>query len=98
IRACVALLERRRLDLLSLLSTLTCDTWFERLAQPAAGFELVRQYPISRANRRSNPRAFANGQFMLFRRAAYDAIGGHGAVHDELLEDLALARRLADAH
>lgn len=97
IRACVGLLEHRRLDFLSLLSTLSYTTWFERLAQPAATFELVRQYPVTRANRRNNPRAFANGQFMLFRRAAYDAIGGHAAVKDELLEDLALARRLAEA-
>ncbi|MEX2217872.1 MAG: glycosyltransferase [Phycisphaerales bacterium] len=97
IRACVALLRERRLDLLSLLSTLTCGRWFERLVQPAAGFELVREYPIVRANRRQSPRAFANGQFMLIRREAFEGAGGHEAVHDELLEDLALARRLADA-
>jgi glycosyltransferase involved in cell wall biosynthesis len=97
VRACAALLAHRDIDLLSLLSTLTCDTWFERIVQPAAGFELVRQYPISRANRRRNPRAFANGQFMLFRRDAYDAIGGHESVHDELLEDIALAREIAES-
>lgn len=59
--------------------------------------ELVRQYPIVRANRRGRRRAFANGQFMLFDRAAYDAVGGHAAVREELLEDLALARAVADA-
>ena len=31
---------------------------------------------------------------MLFRRDAYEAIGGHEAVKDALLEDLALARRI----
>lgn len=98
VTATVALLENRGLDLLSLLSTLTCRQWFEYLVQPAAGLELVRQYPMLRANRRrGRRRAFANGQFMLFRREAYDAIGGHEAVKDELLEDLALARNMADA-
>jgi hypothetical protein len=29
---------------------------------------------------------------MLFRRSAYDAVGGHAAVNEALLEDLALAR------
>ncbi len=97
--ATVGLLQHRKLDLLSLLSTLRSRHWFELLVQPAAGLELVRQYPIDRANRApgSRRRAFANGQFMLFRREAYDAIGGHEAVKDELLEDLALARRMAEA-
>jgi cellulose synthase/poly-beta-1,6-N-acetylglucosamine synthase-like glycosyltransferase len=96
VAATVALLEHRKLDLLSLLSTLTADRWFEKLVQPAAGLELIRQYPIERANRATRRRAFANGQFMLFRRAAYDAVGGHEAVRDELLEDIALARRIAE--
>lgn len=94
VRATVALLGARRLDLLSLLSRLTCETWFERLVQPAAGFELVRQYPLDYVNRAERPRAFANGQFMLFRRELYDRIGGHQAVKHHLLEDIALARLL----
>lgn len=97
ISATVALLESRGLDAVSLLSTLSSGTWFERLVQPAAGLELVRQYPIVRANRRHRRRAFANGQYMLFTREAYDAVGGHAAVKEELLEDLALAQRMADA-
>ena len=36
----------------------------------------------------------ANGQFLLFRREAYFAIGGHEAVRDHLVEDIALARRV----
>ena len=90
IAASLALMRDRKLDLLSLLSTLTHDTWFERVVQTAAAFELIRQYPPTRANR--GRRAFANGQFMLFTRAAYDAVGGHAAVKEALLEDLALAR------
>ena len=31
---------------------------------------------------------------MLFRRAAYEAIGGHAAVHGSIVEDIALARRM----
>lgn len=97
LRAAIALAAARRLDLLSLLSTLTHDRWFERIVQPAAGLELVRRYPIIRANREHHRRPFANGQFMLFRRGAYEAIGGHERVREELLEDLALARTI-DEH
>ncbi len=92
IAAALALMRERRLDLLSLLSTLTYDAWFERVAQMAASFELMRQYPLQLANAQDHRRAFANGQFMLFRKGAYDAIGGHEAVKGALLEDLALAR------
>jgi glycosyltransferase involved in cell wall biosynthesis len=97
VRACVALMCSRGDELLSLLSTLTTERWFETVLQPAAGLELMRQYPITHANLRENRRAFANGQFMLFNAEAYRAIGGHEAVRDELLEDLALARRMAYA-
>jgi chlorobactene glucosyltransferase len=92
VRAAVALLLERELGMLSLMSTLTCEAWFERITQPAAGMELMRQYPLVRANARTHRRAFANGQFMLFTRAAYERMGGHGAVKDAVLEDVALAR------
>ncbi|MDX2118901.1 MAG: glycosyltransferase family 2 protein [Planctomycetota bacterium] len=93
VAAALAMMRDRRLDFVSLLSTLTYDTWFERVVQTAAGFELLRQYPLTRANAPSDRRAFANGQFMLFSRAAYERIGGHESVRNAVLEDLALAKR-----
>lgn len=91
IAATVALLQHRRLDLLSLLSTLESGAWFERTLQPAASLELARMYPPLKANAPEGSRPMANGQFLLFRREAYRAIGGHERVRDELLEDMALA-------
>ncbi|MEO8739629.1 MAG: glycosyltransferase [Casimicrobiaceae bacterium] len=92
VAAALALLRHRNLDFLSLLSTLTYDTWFERVVQLAAAFELMQQYPLTEANALEDRQAFANGQFMLFKRSAYDSVGGHVAVKGALLEDLALAR------
>ncbi len=94
VRACLALLKNRQLGLVSLLSTLSRRRWFEHLVQPAAGMELMRQYPPLRVNRREHERGrpFANGQFMLFRRDVYDAVGGHAAAREYLLEDIHLAR------
>lgn len=97
LRAAVAMLLERNADLLSLLSTLTCRRWWERVVQPVAAFELLRHFPIKRVNDPDGARAFANGQFMLFRRDAYDRIGGHEAVKSELLEDIAFARRIRRA-
>lgn len=102
VRAAVALSAERGLDLFSTLPTLRAETWYERIVQPAAGFELVRQYPLDQINKpgrtgKPGNRPFANGQFMLFRREAYEALGGHEAVKDELLEDLAFAKACARA-
>ncbi|MBX3321467.1 MAG: glycosyltransferase [Phycisphaeraceae bacterium] len=98
LRACAVLLDERRLDMLSLLSTLSTRHWFEKVAQPAATLELMRQYPLLRANHEGDrQRPFANGQFMMFRASAYREIGGHEAVREALLEDIAFARLLARA-
>lgn len=95
VRATVALLRQRRSRMLSLLSTLTHDRWFEVVVQPAASMELMRQYPIIRANAGSTDRrrAFANGQFILIERSAYMELGGHESIRGEVLEDVMLARR-----
>jgi hypothetical protein len=45
---------------------------------------------VNRA-RRSRDR-IANGQYLCFTRACYDALGGHGSVRGKAAEDLALAQ------
>lgn len=94
VRASVRLLVDRKLALLSALSAVSVRHGFEAIVQPAAALQLMKQYPISRVNDPDEPRPFANGQFMMFTRESYDALGGHGAVKDALLEDLAFARRM----
>jgi chlorobactene glucosyltransferase len=97
VRASVAMAAAHGASLLSLLSSLTQHTWFERIVQPVASMQLGRMYPVDRVNSPSETytRPFANGQFMLFDRAAYEAIGGHDAVKDDLLEDIAFAGCIA---
>ena len=51
----------------------------------------------SARSQRTQESVAANGQYILVRRAAYDAVGGHAAVATEILEDVALARRFRDA-
>ncbi|MGV6814254.1 MAG: glycosyltransferase [Phycisphaerales bacterium] len=95
VRACVALLDDRGLDFLSLFSTLSQKSWYEKLVQPITAFELARQFPLLRVNRSDERRrAFANGQFMMFNREAYDAIGGHEGVKEAVLEDIRFAQVL----
>jgi len=97
VRACVALLRQRNLDLLSLLSTLRFEGAWETRSQAVASAELVRRFPLVRVNRDSHSSALANGQFLCFERDMYERIGGHEGVRDELLEDLAFARQVRRA-
>ena len=97
VRASVSIASARGWGLLSLLSTLTCEHLFERIAQPVATIVLMRLFPMYRMFADKRARPFANGQFMLFERQWYERIGGHEGVKDDLLEDLAFARSLHSA-
>jgi len=84
-------------DLLSLAPRLHCSCLAEWMVQPIMASLLGLGFPIQAANDPADPTAFAAGPFMLFRRQAYEAIGGHRELAGEVVEDLALARRIKNA-
>jgi glycosyltransferase involved in cell wall biosynthesis len=90
----LSIAHARGTALLSALGRLTFRHRFERILQPVAASVLFRVFPTDKANRENRRWPFANGQFLLFRRADYDTFGGHEAVKDALLEDLAFAWRM----
>jgi glycosyl transferase family 2 len=67
-------------------------TWWERALIPFVFCRLAQLYSYSAVNDPESPAAAANGQYLLIRRSLYEQIGGHAAVHEEVLEDVALAR------
>jgi len=67
-------------------------TFWEMAVLPVVFAELARQYPPGKVSDPASPVAAANGQYILIRRETYDAVGGHTAIADNLLEDVALAR------
>jgi GT2 family glycosyltransferase len=83
-----------RADLFSVAPRLVCTCLAEWMVQPIMASLLGLGFPIVEANDPSSDVAFAAGPFMLFRRSAYDAIGGHAALAGEVVEDLALARTI----
>ena len=69
-----------------------CETLAEKALLPYA-FALYFTGVSARAvNNPKSREALANGQCMLFDRAVYESIGGHSAVADSVIEDVALAR------
>ena len=81
-------------DLLSLVPRINCSCISEWMVQPIMACLLALGFPIKAANDPADKTAFAAGPFMLFRRSAYEAIGGHRALAGVVVEDLALARRV----
>jgi len=66
--------------------------FWEMATLPVVFAALAREYPPKEVSDPASPIAAANGQYILIRRAAYDAVGGHAAIAEEILEDVALAR------
>ena len=89
----VAALTRERADLVTVSPLQRCVTFWERLIMPQIWLLLGLRYHPRRVNRARRERdVIANGQFILTPRAAYEAVGTHAAVRQEVAEDLALAQ------
>ena len=93
----VAEAKEHKAEMLSYSPEQIAGTFWEMAVLPVVFAELARQYPPSKVSDPASPIAAANGQFILIRRVTYDAIGGHAAVAGDVLEDVALARRVKAA-
>jgi chlorobactene glucosyltransferase len=82
-------------DLVSVVGRQEMRSFWERLLQPQVFWMLLARYggteSVSQARRAED--VIANGQYLLMRRGAYEAVGGHESVRDLVAEDLALAQR-----
>jgi len=63
----------------------------QRTLMPLVFSELALAYPPAKVSDPNQRIAAANGQFLLVEREAYRRLGGHAAVADNVLEDVALA-------
>jgi chlorobactene glucosyltransferase len=80
------------IDLLSLMPRQELRSFAERLILPCGLFVLAFCQDLRRRQANDSADATATGQFMLIRREAYAAAGGHAAVASAICEDVALAR------
>lgn len=94
----ITALDYERADFLSLFPHQQTVSLPERLIVPLVQFFVSSLLPVWLIGRSHHPSlCAANGQFMLFRRGAYEEIGGHAAVRNMVLEDMLLARRIKQA-
>jgi cellulose synthase/poly-beta-1,6-N-acetylglucosamine synthase-like glycosyltransferase len=96
IRRTIALMQKHRAGAATAIPRQRLEGWMQAavvpvIAQlPVAAMLPLRLIPIIR----SPSLSMANGQWLAFSRSAYDAVGGHKGVRDEVLEDVALGRRV----
>lgn len=111
LRTALAHARAERADLLSLWPDQITGTWSEKLViplgyllfmalHPFAPLAWLQASPTRAARWRFSKKRLAmlgaaNGQFLLFRRESYAALGGHAALQDHLVEDMAFGRKVA---
>jgi chlorobactene glucosyltransferase len=92
----ISAMASRKLDMLSVAGHQELGTFWERVIQPQVFWMIAGRYggteTVNRSRRSQNK--IANGQCIFVTRRAYEAIGGHSAVHDQVAEDVALAQRM----
>lgn len=94
LRALVAQFERSDPQMVTVWPTQHTVGWAERLTVPLMALVVLGYLPEVLVRYTPWPVfAAANGQCLAFRRTAYRTIGGHAAVRDQIVEDMALARR-----
>ncbi|MEW6718588.1 MAG: glycosyltransferase [Chloroflexota bacterium] len=95
LRDSVAALIAEQADVVTAFPREEVVTWGERLVVPIMGWGILSFLPLWLAYRLSKPGfSVTIGQFMLFRRSAFEDIGGYKSVRQHLVDDVALGRRI----
>jgi chlorobactene glucosyltransferase len=98
LKAIVTALQGEDADLLTGIPRQELRTWGERLLVPFFPWALLCLNPLMLAYRLRLPAlASAVGQVMLFRRDAYEEVGGHERIGSSIVDDLMLARNVVAA-
>jgi len=95
VAAAVAHLETRGVPMIALLPHFEMHGFWEHVAMPNLAFFAFTILPLWLSNRTKIPvLAIGSGTGNLIRRADYDAVGGHEALQDSVVDDVALSRLL----
>ena len=97
LRGAIYIALDRNADLLSVFPKMTMKTFSEKLIMPMlffTWFVLLPHYFIDKKGYKKF--AVGVGPFMLFKRYAYDKIGGHASVKNAIVEDVWLSRKIKE--
>ena len=98
LRHAVAAMAAEDADLLTAIPQEVVRTWSERLTVPFIPWSILVFLPLAIAYRLRMPALSSSiGQFMLFRRKAYESVGGYAAVRQDVVDDIAMGRAIKAA-
>ncbi len=86
--------EKAQVAMLSYSPRQMVSGFWQRALMPLVFCELALAYPPEKVSNPEATLAAANGQFILVTSEAYFAVGGHAAIAEAVLEDVALAQRI----
>lgn len=86
--------ESEKLDLVSLMVLLWCQSFWEKFLIPAFVFFFQQLYPFKLANNHQSFVAAAAGGCILIKATTLEKIGGIAAVKDALIDDCTLAKKV----
>lgn len=85
----------KSVDLLTLNPRRIAKCWTEKVLYPFIDWATFCFLPMGLAHSMAKPYLSATfGQFMLFKKVAYESIGGHEAVRNNILDDMELGRMI----
>jgi len=95
LRGAAAAMVNEKAALISALPRQIIVSWSEMLSIPAFYLGMLCGVPLELTRLQRNPLLFAVlGQFLVFRRDAYEAAGGYAAVRNNVVDDIAIGRRV----
>ena len=98
LRRLVAKAEAQKLDLVSIMVRLRCQSFWEQLLIPAFVFFFQKLYPFSWVNNPKKATAAAAGGCILIHTEALNRIGGLQIIRQALIDDCSLAKAVKSSH
>lgn len=83
-----------KVDMVSFMPLQELRTFWEQVVSPVLLGSFLAGDPLNSVNDPNHVRAYAYGQYILISRNAYETVGTHRAVHDQILDDIMLAQRV----
>ena len=90
-------LQERDLDALTLMPKAEFGSFWERAVQPVIFGFIASLTRFKNVNNPDHKSAMGFGAFLMFKRSAYETIGGHAGGKADVLEDVLIAKRLKKA-
>jgi len=94
ISSCYAKALETQADMFTTMNKQILGSFWEKVVMPLVMTALSVGFSPRKVNDPNTRDAIANGQFILIRRAVYDAIGGHEKVKDQIVEDKAISEQV----